>query len=322
MPQASLTRDPEGEREEIARYLAGQNAEVEGPYYRESVGRVPTDPGRGWRERERRARSCGICEGDLWVETRDGQHLPCTCQQDRAERRAINRMRAGNWWQGTSLSFAAPPLAQVFPSLAIEVGQLCSAVGNKDCAQGLWLTGPSGSGKSAICAYFAQRLLPTGDAAVQHLGDLLAHLRWLGAVKGEAAVETKIENLISVPLLVIDDLDRPYRTFPASSSFAMRESCSSRDLLRITAVLSGRLAELRPTLVTSRANPAECSERIAAVRRQDLVRGLLATASGIGGPFEDFPSYTQGLLRGTFCELQDACRESSLAIDRRTATAA
>jgi hypothetical protein len=158
--------------------------------------------------------------------------------------------------------------------------------------------------------------------AVEHLGDLLAHLRWLGATKGEVAVEARIEKLISVPLLVLDDLDHPYRTFPASSSLAMRDSCSGRDLLRIVAVLSGRLAELRPMLVTSRAAPAECLARVAAVRRQDLVRGLLATVSGTADPFEDFPDYTEGLLRGVFDELQDACRECSLASNLRAAAAA
>lgn len=322
MEQERLARDPEAARAEIAQHIADQLADVEAPSYKESLGRIPVGPARGWRRRERRARSCEICQGDLWVETKDGQHRPCDCRQERGKRRAINRMRAGNWWRGTSLSFAAPPLSQIDRSVATEIDQLCATVGSKGQVQSLWLRGGSERGKSAVCAYLGQRLLPTGDVAVEHLGDLLAHLRWLGAVKGEVAVEARIETLIAVPLLVLDDLDRPHRSFPASSSLAMRDSCSSRDLLRIVAVLSGRLAELRPILVTSRVAPAECAAQIAAVRRQDLVRGLLATACETANPFEDFPGYTEGLLDGTFRELQNACREYSLVEERRAATAA
>ncbi|HEX3734582.1 MAG TPA: hypothetical protein VHU86_05440 [Solirubrobacterales bacterium] len=231
-------------------------------------------------------------------------------------------MRGGNWWRGTSLSFAAPPLAQIDRSVSAVIDQFCSAVRNQRQGQSLWLTGGSEQGKSAVCAYLGQRLFSTGDVAVEHLGDLLAHLRWLGAVKGEAAVEARIEKLTSVPLLVLDDLDRPHRTFPASSVLAMRESCSSRDLLRIGTILSERLAGLRPILVTSRVAPAECAARTAAVRRTDLVRGLLATVGGDADPFEDFPGYTERLLTGVFRELQDACREYSLEAARRAATAA
>jgi DNA replication protein DnaC len=322
MEQERLARDPEAERAEIAQYLTHLPAEVEAPPYKETLGRIPIGPSRGWRERERRARSCGTCEGDLWVETEDGQHRPCDCRQDRAKRRAVNRMRAGNWWRGTSLSFAAPPLSQIDRSVAAEIERLCAVIRSKGQAQGLWLTGSAEQGKSAVCAYLGQRLLHTEDVAIEHLGDLLAHLRWLGAIGGEAAVETRIEKLIAVPLLVLDDLDRPSRTFPATSSLAMRDSCSGHDLLRIVTVLRGRLAELRPILVTSRVPPADCTAQIAAVRRQDLLRGLLATARGAADPFEDFPNYTEGLLVGAFRQLQDACREYSLVSGQREAAAA
>jgi hypothetical protein len=231
-------------------------------------------------------------------------------------------MRAGNWWRGTSLSFAAPPLSHVDRSISTVIDQLCAAISNKHQAQSLWLTGGPEQGKSAVCAYLGQRLFSTGQVAVEHLGDLLAHMRWLGAVNGEAAVEAKIEKLTSVPLLVLDDLDRPHRTFPARSALAMRDSCSSRDLVRVSTVLRERLAELRPILVTSRAAPAECVIRTAAVRRKDLVRGLLATVGGNADPFEDFPSYTEALLVGAVQELQDACRQYSLDAARRAAAAA
>lgn len=322
MEREHSDRDPEAEPTEIAEHIDDQPAEIDAGRYKESLGRIPAGPGRGWRARERRARSCEVCEGDLWVETADGEHRPCDCREDRAKRRASNRLRAGNWWRGTSLSFAAPPLSQVDRSVSTVIDRLCSEIRNKHQSQGLWLTGGPEQGKSAICAYVGQRLLSTGDVAVEHLGDLLAHMRWLGAVKGETAVEARIEKLVSVPLLVLDDLDRPQRTFPVSSALAMRDSCSSRDLVRLSTVLSERLAELRPVFVTSRVAPAECAAHTAAIRREDLVRGLLATVGGNADPFEDFPSYTEALLVGAMRELQDACCEYSLDAARRAAAAA
>jgi hypothetical protein len=322
MKQGQPRRDLEAERSEISEIIGDHLAEVEAPRYNESLGRIPSGPARGWRARERRAQSCGVCEGDLWIETEEGEYKPCGCREDRERQRSVNRMRAGNWWRGTSLSFAAPPLSQIDRSITLEIGQLCAAVRSKRQAHGLWLTGGPERGKSAVCAYLGQRLFPGGDVAVEHLGDLLAHLRWLGAVKGEGAVEAIMERLVSVPLLVLDDLDRPHRTFPASSSLAMRESCSSRDLLRIGTLLSERLAQLRPLLVTSRVAPAECAARTAAIRPDDLVRGLLAVAGGTADPFEDFPKYTEGLLGGVFRELQGACVERRLETAPGAAAAA
>src|ERR1700742_3339791 len=150
----------------------------------ERVGRIPRASAHASRAREQKANSCDLCEGDLWVEAADGSQQPCQCRLRRADSRARGRLRAGNWWYGTSLSFAAPPLTLIDRQAASEIHRLCDDIVQGRPTKGLWLVGDHGAGKSALCAYLGQRLFPTGRAAVEHLGNLMAHLRWLGAVKG------------------------------------------------------------------------------------------------------------------------------------------
>jgi hypothetical protein len=189
-------------------------------------------------------------------------------------------------------------------------------------AEGLWIVGGSKTGKSALCAYIAQRLYPTDDAIAEHVGNLLAHLRWLGAVRGESGVERRTQKLLETPLLVLDDLDRPIRSYPPSSPLALRESCASQDLVRLAMLLRERHAAGLPTVVTSRALPADCVEQTAAITRPDLVRGLVAIASGSPSPFEDFPSYSLAVLEGGIRDLRQACITCSLDEGQAIAAAA
>jgi len=315
-------RDPGEEHAEIAEWPALQRPSDGSPSFKEGVGRIPAGPARGWRAREKKAKSCEHCEGDLWVEAADGSQQPCECRRRRADKRTRGRMLAGNWWRGTSLSFAAPPLAQVEPDVANEIHRLCDAIGQGQGTAGLWIFGGVEQNKSAICAYLAQRLLPANKVAAEHLGDLLAHLRWLGAVKGEGAVEAKLQALVDVPLLVIDDLDRPIRTFAGGNPLTLRGSASSRDLIRLASLLDDRISSLRPTVVTSRVEPRNCAERTCSITRPDLVRALLASQLGLSDPIEDFPTYTLTMVSKVFDQLQEACRPCQLSSVGRLGKAA
>ncbi len=256
------------------------------------------------------------------MELDDGTPVPCECRSRRAAKRTSNRLRAGDWWHGTSLSFAAPPLAAV-PSLARDaVEALCGEVRRGGTPRGLWMVGDSDTGKSALCAYIAQRLYPSNDAIAEGTGDLVAHLRWLGAVRGELAVERRMEKLVDTPLLVLDDVDRPVRSFPPAALLGLRESCASQDLVRLATLIRDRQAAMRPTVITSRAQPKDCASRLAAITTHDLMRGLLTTASGEASPFEDFPEYLHGLLDGALRDVQSACKTCELDEGQPAAAAA
>lgn len=291
-------RDPVEEREEIFRHIEESAPERPLPSFNENLGRVPTGSARGWRLRAKKAKSCEVCEGDLWVEGEQSEMVPCGCRERRAARRAQRRLQQGRWWQGTSLSFAAPPLSLISAEIRDATERLCADVRAGGDVTGFWLVGDSGTGKSALCAYIAQRLYPSSDAIVEQVGDLLSHLRWLGAAEGERAVEQRLQDLIETPLLVLDNVDRAVRSRPSASPFAFDASCLSHDLIRFSRLLQERHAAMRPTVVTSRTEPAECPSRLASVTRADLVRGLLGTAAQASDPFEDFPDYTDALLRG------------------------
>lgn len=322
MPVHDHQRDSVDEREEIRAVVSERPEAAPAIRFNDKTGRAPVGPAQGWRGRERKARSCDRCEGDLWVELDDGTPVPCECCSRRAARRANNRLRAGDWWHGTSLSFAAPPLAAVpsFARDAVEV--LCGEVRRGGVPRGLWIVGGSDTGKSALCAYIAQRLYPSSNAIAEGTGNLVAHLRWLGAVRGELAVERRMEQLVNTPLLVLDDLDRPVRTHPPAAILGLRESCASQDLVRLATLIRDRQAAMQPTVVTSRAQPNDCARRLAVIAPHDLMRGLLTTVSGEASPFEDFPGYLHGLLDGAIQDMQSACETYELDEDQSAATAA
>jgi hypothetical protein len=297
-------RDPSKEREETGRRL--EESRPDGPIgdFREGIGRIPSGPARGWRHRAQKAKSCEQCEGDLWI-GKDGILIPCPCRERGAAKRTANRLLAGNWMRGTSLSFAAPPLAVIAKPGRDAVEAVCRDVLAKRNVTSLWLQGSEGSGKSALCAYLAQRLFPSNAAIVEHVGDLLAHLRWLGGAKGEAMVEKRLEKLANIPLLVLDDVDRPTRSHPSSVPLAFESSLMSHDLTRLAWLLRERQGRMKPSVITSRATPSDCSDRLRSISRRDLVRGLLGTALGASDPFEDFPAYAQRLLEGVLNELRN-----------------
>ena len=322
VPAHDPRRDPADEREEIRAFVSERPVAEPATRFNDKVGRVPVGPARGWRGRERKAKSCDQCGGDLWVELDDGTPVPCKCRSRRAAKKANNRLRAGNWWYGTSLSFAAPPLAAVSSLARDAVEGLCGEVRRGGTPRGLWIVGGSDTGKSALCAYIAQRLYPSNDAIAEGTGDLVAHLRWLGAVRGELAVEKRMEKLVDTPLLVLDDVDRPVRSFPPAAMLGLRESCASQDLVRLATLIRDRQAAMRPTVVTSRAQPKDCASKLAAITPHDLMRGLLTTVSGEASPFEDFPEYLVGLLDGAMRDVQSACETCELDEDQSAAAAA
>lgn len=306
-----LRRDSREEREEIDRYIAdyGTPGDVLPPSNADGVGRAPLGPARGWRRRQRKAESCDLCEGDLWVELPDGRITPCRCRAERKAKATRRQLRREGWLKGPSLSFSRPPLSQLPAEATHAVEELCHGVRDvsSDSPQaGLWLVGRAGSGKSSVCQFLAEQL--GTRAVVRSSGEMLADLRLSAARDGEVSAEEEAERLTAAPLLVIDDLDRPALTRTPSSPFTMRESASSYDLLRLSRILRDRGAAQIPTVVTSSCSPAACTERTLSIKSDDLVRALLSIATGGADPIEDFPNYTETNLRGALADLRGETR--------------
>jgi hypothetical protein len=144
----------------------------------------------------------------------------------------------------------------------------------------------------------------------------------LGGARGELAVERRMETLTHVPLLVLDDLDRPVRSHLPAAGLALRESCANQDLVRLATVLRDRQAATRPTVVTSRTRPSDCANRLAAITPRDLVRGLITTVSDEASPFEDFPKYLSRLLDGAIRDVSGSVATLDLDEDQSSAAVA
>jgi ATPase family associated with various cellular activities (AAA) len=206
--------------------------------------------------------------------------------------------------QGFSLGMKSPALARVPPMVKGMVADLCRSLEAGEPAPSLWILGGPESGKTALCSYLAQQLAPSGEAIVERSGDLLAELRWLAASEGQLDLEGRLQELTEAPLLVIDDIDRPIRS-RAGGPLTFETSCTHHDLMTLARLLSDRQDSLRPLVLSSRSTPARAAAQVAAISRPDLVRALLATASGRSDPIEDFPEYPAGLLRGAMRTLEE-----------------
>jgi hypothetical protein len=311
-----MSRDRADEREEIEDYISdhGRPDDAVLPSFTEAPGRPPVGLARGWARRAERARSCDRCGGDLWVETPDGTVERCGCRAEKAIRRSRRRLAREHWLEGPSLNLDRPPLSYLTSDVRNAVEKHLKTA--RDISPlvprpNLWIVGPTQAGKSSICSFFAQQL---GDRAIaRHSGDMLAGFRLSVARDGESKAEEEIEELVTVPLLIIDDLDRPAPSREPISPFTMRSSCASYDLLRLAGILRDRTAAERPTIVTSRCAPSVCVDRTLSIARNDLVRALLSVATGGVDPIEDFPNYLEASVMGAFAGLASEAQVVNLA---------
>lgn len=301
-----LGRDRNEEREEIQRHIAdyGTPGDVLIPSYTDGPGRAPAGSARGWRRRQRKAESCDLCEGDLWVESADGRLKPCSCRAERKAKQARRRLHREGWLKGPSLNFSRPPLSYLSIEVREAIEEFCR--GTRDLSSsspqsGLWLVGAAQSGKSSLCSFLAQQL--GAQAAVRCCGEMLADLRLSAARDGESSAEEEVERLTTVPVLVIDDIDRPILARVPSSPLTMRESCGSYDILRLSRILRERGAAQLPTIITSRCSTMTCAEATLSIKSTDLIRALLSIATGDSDPIEDFTNYTEASLRGALADL-------------------
>jgi hypothetical protein len=319
-----LGRPREEEREEIEQHIAlyGRPADVLPVSYSDAAGRNPLGPARGWRGRQRKAESCELCEGDLWVESADGVK-PCHCRAQRKAQQQRRRLKREGWLTGPSLNFSRPPLSYLPSEVEQAIEQFswkCRDLSREAPPPDLWLVGSQGRGKSSVCGFLAHQL---GErVTVRHCGKMLADLRLAAARDGESTAEEEMERLTRVPVLVVDDLDRPLLRRIPSSSLTMRESCSSYDVIRLSRILRDRSAARLPTVVTSSCPPSACADATLSIKPSDLIRALLSLISSGADPIEDFPRYTEAALRGAMAGLVSDARVVDLDQEQRARVAA
>ena len=118
---------------------------------------------------------------------------------------------------------------------------------------GLFITGPKGTGKTHLVAAIANQLMQEGTAVVcMTMIDLLGRIKKTYEKNRQQGVETSEDNLLStyksVPLLIIDDMGKEPATEWAVS--------------KIYAIINARYEAYMPTIITTNYTDSELVNRL------------------------------------------------------------
>jgi DNA replication protein DnaC len=194
--------------------------------------------------------TCPICGGQRWVRhdvpvthADFGKAFPCTCQLEASEEQRLGRLqRFSNMGMLAEVTFeatdlrgpGASPEAHARFTAALEASKAYS----EDPHGCLLLVGGSGTGKTHLAAAVANRLMSKGmPVFFAFVPDLLDHLRASYSPEGGLSYEELLEQVKSIPVLVLDDLG-------TQSGTAWAEE-------KMYQVLNHRYLSNLPTVITS-----------------------------------------------------------------------
>ncbi len=271
--------------------------------------------------------ACTICGDARFVratndpqDPRFGQAVPCSCALDEdsetRRRRLLRYSRLGPL-QRMSFDTLIESGRNSDPMAQAHYRQAAAAVERFSHHPEGWLvlTGPHGVGKTHLAAAVANRRIARGQAVLFFtVADLLDELRSGYGDEAEVGYDQLLEQLRTVPLLVLDDLDGFSETAWAREKFLQ--------------VVNHRFNALLPTVVTSARNPAETDARLASRLTDPVVSQLLElgeegmprlfTIGGMGEAelqrfrFEDFVPQGHGLRGESRKNLEGAFRLARL----------
>ena len=197
----------------------------------------------------------GICDGSGWIEDAEGAASPCDCQE-RARARARAKGVAGVIPRRyRDLSFDRPPITAPIGALNApvlrDVRAFAEGIEEKiEEGRGLWLMGPTGTGKTSLAMLVSKAALEAGrTAAIYSLPSLLSRIRrTYDADPNEDSYLEFIGRLTSVDLLHIDDLGA--------------EKSSDWVLEQLYSIVNERYETQRSILVTTNLEHHELEEQI------------------------------------------------------------
>ncbi len=284
------------------------------------------------------AGACPICQGARFVRVTDdpddprfGQPEPCECvreeeTQARGERLltysrlgALERMTFDTLVRrGRSADAAAQERYEQAVSVAERFARRPAGSGSSGPdssslgAEG-WLVimGDHGTGKTHIAAAIVNRLIERGEPALfLAVADLLDHLRASYSDDAEVSYDTLLEQVRTVPLLVLDDLDAYVETAWAREKFMQIVTYRFHALLPTVFTVSRPLTEIDDRLA-SRLTDASVSQVIS-LGGETLPRyfsvGAMTRARLEDFTFEDFRPEGQGLRGEARRNLEGAFR--------------
>ena len=156
----------------------------------------------------------GVCDGSGWILGPEDVARPCECRAQRLRQGRVRGIASVIPPRYRGVSFDRPPVSDMErdPETRLVVTAARGFVDDLDeslgAGRGLWLMGPTGTGKTTLGMLIAKAALAAGrTVAVYFTPKLLTQIRQTyQATDSEDAYEAFFRRLTSVDLLYIDDL--------------------------------------------------------------------------------------------------------------------
>jgi DNA replication protein DnaC len=175
---------------------------------RPAAGPAPEDPAR---------ESCplGQCDGSGWlIDEGTDTARPCDCRERRVGQALTRRLDGGIPKRFRGVSFDRKPVCDLDPYVLRHVRGFVQRIDEHlDAGQGLWFHGDVGTGKTSLAMLVAKTALDRGrTVAVYPVPRLLAAIRQTYGDEGGDSYATLFRRLVTVDLLVLDDLGAERQT--------------------------------------------------------------------------------------------------------------
>lgn len=211
---------------------------------------------------------CSRCSAGFVVDDRSRTARPCECTRVYYSQKRADRVARAVPRRFRNMSLDRFPLNFLPENVRSELAAYVDALEeNMSAGRGLWITGPTGSGKSAAAAMIvnqANERPELGGAAFEHTPVLLDRIRRTFSDDVEGTQSEIHRQLMAVPLLVLDDIS------------AVRDTVWSAEQLYV--ILNNRYGDQRATIVTSTTTRPE--------------PGVLMRLRALCGPPIAFPALT------------------------------
>lgn len=196
------------------------------------------------------------CDGTGWVDAENGAVEACECRSITRTRSRAKGLASALPPRYRGVSFDRPPLSDM--ARAPESATVTRAVRayaedidqRLDAGEGLWLSGPVGTGKTTLAMAVSRAAIQAGrSVAIYSMPRLLARVRrTFDGAAGEDSYSQFFERLTSVDLLHIDDLGA--------------EKQSDWVLEQLYSIVDERYGAMRSMIVTSNLSYDDLREQI------------------------------------------------------------
>jgi DNA replication protein DnaC len=212
----------------------------------------------GPRATDERACALGVCDGSGWILGPEDVARPCECREQRLRQSGTRGLSSVLPPRYRGVSWDRPPVSDMLADLETrsavrDVRRFAEDLEEEIAAgNGLWLFGPTGTGKTTLAMLVSKAALESGHSvAIYSLPKLLARIRrTYDAEPGGDSYLSFFERLTSVDLLHIDDLGAEKR--------------SDWVLEQLYALINERYETQRSILVTTNLPHDQLEEQIGA----------------------------------------------------------